>query len=92
MNQNVNQSAVVEEISPEEAAGVMGGRIVTKTITGSRRHVLSVLKRIITNKTVLRVAKLKNGVYTVRYRAEIKRQKKTSSQGNSGFRPANNFF
>ncbi|MCA9022146.1 MAG: hypothetical protein KDA74_18485, partial [Planctomycetaceae bacterium] len=92
-----NQSAVIEEVSSEEAAGVMGGNrngnlMVKYEVVIQKVGKKSVLKRILTNKSILRVTKLKNGVYTVRYREEIKRQKKTSSQGNSGFRPANNFF
>lgn len=83
MNQNLNQSAVIEEISPEEAAGVMGGRIFTRKVTARR------LKRIMTKKNVVRMIRLKNGHYTVKYKEEIRRPKTTVSQTN--FRPARNW-
>lgn len=83
MNQNINQSAVIEEISSEEAAGVMGGRIFTRKVTARR------LKRIMTKKNVVRMIRLKNGHYTVKYKEEIRRPKTTVSQTN--FRPARNW-
>ncbi|HCO24830.1 MAG TPA: hypothetical protein DIT97_18050 [Gimesia maris] len=82
MNQNINQSAVIEEISPEEAAGVMGGN-------WRRRSRIRRVKRIITRKTVTRLIRLKRHSYTKRYKATIKRKKKTVSQTN--FRPAGNW-
>ncbi|MBN71866.1 hypothetical protein [Gimesia chilikensis] len=94
MNQNTNPSAVIEEISPEEAASVFGGSkaryevIVSKLVGNKVRRV----KRIVTRKALTRLIRLKSGKYTVKYKAVINRHKTTVSHGNSGFRPANNFF
>lgn len=79
MNQNLNQSAVIEEISSEEAAGVMGGN-------WRRRARIQRVKRIVTKKSIQRLNRLKNGKYTVKYKEEIRRPKTTVSQTN--FRPA----
>lgn len=78
MNQNTNQSAVIEEISPEEAAGVMGGR-------GRRQRI----RRIVEKKRAVRLIRLKRGSYTKRYKATITRNKQTVSQ--TSFRPAGNW-
>ncbi|WP_417383157.1 hypothetical protein [Gimesia sp.] len=75
MNQNINQSAVIEEISPEEAAGVMGGN-------WQRRARIQRVKRIVAKKSIQRLNRLKNGKYTVKYKEEIKRNKTTVSQTN----------
>ncbi|KAA0131461.1 hypothetical protein FYZ48_25275 [Gimesia chilikensis] len=94
MNQNLNPSAVIEEVSPEEAANVFGGNqvryrvIVSKLVGNKVRRV----KRIVTRKALTRLIRLKNGHYTVKYKEVIKRKKPTYSHGNSGYRPANNFF
>ncbi len=82
MNQNTNPSAVIEEISPEEAAGVMGGN-------WRRRARIQRVKRIVTKKSIQRLNRLKNGKYTVKYKEEIRRPKTTVSQTN--FRPARNW-
>ena len=82
MNQIINQSAVIEEISPEEAAGVMGGN-------WRRRARIRRVKRIVTKKSIQRLNRLKRGTYTVKYKEEIKRNKKTVSQTN--FRPTGNW-
>ena len=94
MNQNINQSAVIEEVSPKEAAHVFGGnkvryRVIITKLKGNR---IRRVKRIITRKAVTRLIRLARGKYTVRYKALVKRTKKTVSHGNSGYRPANNFF
>ena len=82
MHQDFNQSAIIEEISPEEAAGIMGGRDVTRRVTARR------LKRIMTKKNVVRMIRLKNGLYSVKYKEDVRRNKTTVSQTN--FRPAGN--
>ncbi|WP_417383156.1 hypothetical protein [Gimesia sp.] len=92
MIQNVNQSAVIEEVSPEEAANVFGGNkvryeVVISKMVGSR---IRRVKRIVTKKALTRLIRLKKGHYTVKYKAVITRKKKTVSKTN--FRPANNFF
>ncbi|MFI4851733.1 MAG: hypothetical protein ACIAZJ_21650 [Gimesia chilikensis] len=94
MNQNMNQSAVIEEISPEEAAGVFGGnkaryRVMITKLKGNR---IRRVKRIVTRKAVTRLIRLSRGKYTVRYKRLVTRTKQTASHGNSGYRPANDFF
>jgi hypothetical protein len=94
MNQNLNQSAVIEEVSPEEAANVFGGNKVRYRVIISKRvgNKIRRVKRIVTRKALTRLIRLKSGKYTVKYKAVINRHKTTVSHGNSGFRPANNFF
>ena len=93
MNQNINQSAVIEEISPEEAANVFGGnkvryRVIVSKLVGAR---IRRVKRIVTRKTLTRMIRLKSGKYTVKYKAVIKRNKPVVSHGGGGHRSATNF-
>ena len=78
MNQIINQAAVIEEISPEEAASVMGGR-------GRRQRI----RRIVEKKRAVRLNRLKRGSYPKRYKETINRNKQTVSQ--TSFRPAGNW-
>lgn len=91
MNQDCNQSAVIEEISPEEAAGIMGGRDVTRSLSRVDLRISSTraISRKIVKKNVVRLTRLKRGKYEVRFRALLKGKKQTVSQTN--FRPAGNW-
>lgn len=91
MNQNLNQSAVIEEVSPEEAANVFGGNKVRYRVIISKRvgNKIRRVKRIVTRKQLTRLTRLKRGTYTVKYKAVVNQNKKTVSQTN--WQPSRSF-
>lgn len=70
---NANLNTAVE-LTPEEAAAVTGGR--------SRQNAGRRVSKKITRENIVKQKRVKKGIYSVRYRANVTQQKNTFSRNN----------
>lgn len=84
-----------EELTADEAAAVFGGRRSTvavrqeKVVKQLKKRAARRIQRIITQKNIIRLARLKKGKYIVKYKAQVNNTKKTVTRNN--FSQANRF-